>query len=67
MARGLGWIGLGVADDNPRAAALYLRLGFGETGCRYLDRWEMVNEGGERQAFADPCRFLVKNLRAAAG
>jgi len=67
VGRGLGWIGLGVADDNPRAAALYLRLGFGEIGCRYLDRWEIVTEAGERQAFSDPCRFLVKNLRAAAG
>jgi GNAT superfamily N-acetyltransferase len=63
--RGLGSIGLGVADDNPRAAALYLRLGFGETGCRYVDRYEIVTGAGERRAFSDPCRFLVKNLRAA--
>jgi len=30
-ASGFGQVGLGVADDNPRAAALYLRLGFGES------------------------------------
>jgi GNAT superfamily N-acetyltransferase len=67
VGRGLGWIGLGVADDNPRAAALYLRLGFGETGYRYVDRYEIVSEAGERLAFSDPCRFLVKDLRAAVG
>jgi GNAT superfamily N-acetyltransferase len=67
VGRGLGWIGLGVADDNPRAAALYLRLGFGETGCRYVDRYEIVTAAGERLAFSDPCRFLVKNLRAPTG
>ena len=67
VARGVGWIGLGVADDNPRAAALYLRLGFGETGCCYLDQYEIVNEAGERQVLRDRCRFLVKNLGAAAG
>jgi GNAT superfamily N-acetyltransferase len=66
VRRGLAWIGLGVADDNPRAAALYLRLGFGESGCRYVDRYEIVTDAGERLAFSDPCRFLVKNLGAAA-
>ena len=66
-ARGLDWIGLGVADDNPRAADLYLRLGFGETGCRYVDRYEVVTGAGERRVFSDPCRFLVKNLRAGSG
>jgi GNAT superfamily N-acetyltransferase len=65
VGRGLGSIGLGVADDNPRAAALYLRLGFGETGCRYVDRYEIVTDAGERRAFSDPCRFLIKNLTAS--
>jgi GNAT superfamily N-acetyltransferase len=61
-ARGFGQIGLGVADDNPRAAALYLRLGFGETGCRYLDSYEVVDDAGGRHILSDPCRFLVKDL-----
>ena len=67
VARYLAWIGLGVADDNPRAADLYLRLGFGETACRYIDEYEVVNAAGERQVFRDPCRFLVKGLGVAAG
>jgi GNAT superfamily N-acetyltransferase len=57
-------IGLGVGDDNPRAADLYLRLGYAETGCRYLDRYEITDGTGTRRAMADPCRFLVKDLRA---
>jgi RimJ/RimL family protein N-acetyltransferase len=31
--RGYQQIGLGVDDHNHRAAALYLRLGYRETGC----------------------------------
>jgi RimJ/RimL family protein N-acetyltransferase len=63
VGRGIRRIGLGVADDNPRAAALYLRLGFAETGCRYLDRYQVVDDTGTRLEMADPCRFLVKDLR----
>ncbi|RDL01427.1 acetyltransferase (GNAT) family protein [Streptomyces sp. HB202] len=36
-AAGHTLIGLGVDDDNHRAAALYLRIGYRETGCRYLE------------------------------
>jgi GNAT superfamily N-acetyltransferase len=63
-AAGLGFrqIGLGVADDNPRAAALYLRLGFHETNCRYLDSYEILGAAGARHVISDPCRFLVKDL-----
>ena len=64
-ARSFGQIGLGVADDNPRAAALYLRLGFCETGCRYLDSYEVVDDTGARHVLSDPCRFLVKDLPGA--
>ncbi|MEU9802732.1 GNAT family N-acetyltransferase [Streptomyces sp. NPDC051000] len=32
-------MGLGVDDQNHRAASLYLRLGYQETDCRYLDRY----------------------------
>ena len=37
--RGYQQIGLGVDDHNHRAAALYLRLGYRETGCHYTDRY----------------------------
>ncbi len=55
-------IGLGVADDNERAARLYDRLGYAETGCRYLDRYTYTLPGGGRHDVADPARFLVKDL-----
>jgi ribosomal protein S18 acetylase RimI-like enzyme len=61
---GYQWIGLGVDDQNTRAAALYLRLGYQETGCRYLDRYHYVDDNGIRHDAADPCRFLIKPLAA---
>jgi GNAT superfamily N-acetyltransferase len=60
--RGCHQIGLGVDDDNPRAAALYLRLGYQETDCRYLDRYYYLDDHGQRHDIADPARFLVKPL-----
>jgi GNAT superfamily N-acetyltransferase len=60
--RGYALLGLGVNDDNPRAAALYLRLGFRETACHYFDRYFGIDDQGRRLDFADPTRFLVKEL-----
>ena len=60
--RGFTKVGLGVDDDNPRAAALYLRLGFVETEVRYLDRWTAIDDTGTPRHFADPCRFLTRSL-----
>ena len=62
-ARGSSRIGLGVADDNPRAATLYLRLGYTECGCRYPDRYEVVDAAGARLVITEPCRFLIKELQ----
>ena len=62
--RGCDQIGLGVIDGNPRAAALYLRLGYRETGCRYLDRYSYLDGRGRRHDVGDPARFLVKQLTA---
>ncbi|GAA4631014.1 hypothetical protein GCM10023196_058650 [Actinoallomurus vinaceus] len=59
-------IGLGVNDDNLAAAALYLRLGYQETGCHYLDRYDYVDTDGTIRQAADPTRFLVKTLNVAA-
>ncbi|MFF3782382.1 GNAT family N-acetyltransferase [Streptomyces sp. NPDC001933] len=55
-------IGLGVDDQNHRAASLYLRLGYQETGCRYLDRYHYLDDDGVRHEVADPGRFLIKQL-----
>ncbi|GAA4894252.1 acetyltransferase (GNAT) family protein [Stackebrandtia albiflava] len=60
-AAGADRIGLGVADANPRAAALYHRLGY-RGDVRYIDRYTCVDSLGTRHRFADPCVFLVKDL-----
>ena len=60
--RGHHQLGLGVTDDNHRAAALYLRLGYLETGCHYLDRYHYIDDDGMHHEVADPTRFLVKPL-----
>ncbi|MFF8399579.1 GNAT family N-acetyltransferase [Streptomyces sp. NPDC016172] len=59
--RGIEVMGLGVGDGNPRAAALYARLGYLPT-VAYLDRWAHLDPHGVRQERADPCVFLVKAL-----
>lgn len=61
-ARGITRLGLGVDDQNVRAAALYLRLGYRETGRHYLDRYAYLDDSGVTREAADPCRFLVKDL-----
>jgi hypothetical protein len=50
----------GVNDHNHRATALYLRLGYQETGCHYLDRYHYIDDNGMRHEVEDPARFLVK-------
>ncbi|GGM13062.1 hypothetical protein GCM10010129_66410 [Streptomyces fumigatiscleroticus] len=59
--RGHTAVGLGVADDNPRAAALYARLGYRPLTA-YLDRWSCTGADGTLHEYADPCTFLVKEL-----
>ncbi|WP_369167903.1 GNAT family N-acetyltransferase [Streptomyces sp. R28] len=59
--RGIGAMGLGVDDDNPRAAALYARLGYLPT-VPYVDRWTRLDSDGVRHEQADACVFLVKVL-----
>ncbi|MFD7746897.1 GNAT family N-acetyltransferase [Streptomyces sp. NPDC059698] len=66
-AAGHALIGLGVDDANHRAAALYLRIGYRETGCRYVDRYAYLDDEGVRHEVADPARFLVKDLPEGAG
>jgi len=47
--RGRRWIGMGVDDTNPRAAALYLRLGYRDEECHYLDRYHYIDDNGVRK------------------
>ena len=58
--RGCGSIGLGVHD--PRARALYLRLGYQETGTTYTDRYTWVDENHQEHHVADECRWLSRSL-----
>jgi GNAT superfamily N-acetyltransferase len=60
-ARAYEWIGLGVADDNPRAARLYARLGY-VARRRYVDVWTFVDDNGTPHTYRHPCTFLVKEL-----
>ena len=61
--RGYVQLGLGVDDQNYRAAQLYLRLGYAEAGCRYIDRYHYRDNDGLRHEVADPARFLIKLLK----
>jgi GNAT superfamily N-acetyltransferase len=63
--RGTGVMGLGVDDDNTRAAALYARLGYRPT-VAYVDRWAYLDTAGVRQERADVCTFLLKELTASS-
>jgi GNAT superfamily N-acetyltransferase len=59
--RGRTAVGLGVADDNPRAAGLYARLGYRPL-LDYVDRYSYEDRDGTIRTCADPCTFLVKDL-----
>ena len=59
-AAGHSALGLGVADDNPDAARLYLQLGFAETGLRYVDRYTWTDAEGVAHDAADAVRHLER-------
>jgi hypothetical protein len=54
-------MGLGVGDHNPRATALYERLGY-RPAVVFVDHWGSLDAGGVRHERADSCVFLVKDL-----
>ncbi|MGW2300411.1 GNAT family N-acetyltransferase [Streptomyces sp. NPDC001809] len=62
--RGGTVLGLGVGDGNPRAAALYARLGYAPV-VAYTDRWTWTDPEGRTHAAADACTFLVRTLETA--
>lgn len=65
LARGRGMrrVGLAVGFDNPRAQALYERLGFADAGCgEVLVRWLGAGPGGETRWYEQRCTYLVKEL-----
>ncbi|MEV7888229.1 GNAT family N-acetyltransferase [Streptomyces sp. NPDC002817] len=54
-------IGIGVGKDNPRAAALYARLGYRPL-VGYVDRYSYEAADGTTRECVDAAVFLVKNL-----
>ncbi|MET9858001.1 GNAT family N-acetyltransferase [Streptomyces smyrnaeus] len=59
--RGCQAIGLGVEKNNPRASALYSRLGY-RASLPYLDCWSYQDGAGVAHRVADACVFMVKPL-----
>lgn len=59
--RGLTRAELGVEEDNPRARALYERLGY-RAFSRELDSWDVEAEDGSLQRYGTTCTLMRKNL-----
>ncbi|MDQ1507756.1 MAG: hypothetical protein QOD57_5483 [Actinomycetota bacterium] len=65
-ARGLHRIGVGVADDNPRAAKLYARLGYADTGLRTNSRYMYPDDAGVPREIVEHDILLVKDLEVVS-
>ena len=65
-ARGADRVMLLVGVDNPRAQALYERLGYREAGTE-TDRWSYVDDTGCSVDVADECVLMVKELGSERG
>jgi GNAT superfamily N-acetyltransferase len=62
-AAGRARVGLGVALENTRARALYLRRGYGDAGFGdYAIEWIDVNAAGQQRFVREICTYLVKPL-----
>lgn len=60
--RGYIRAGIGVGEDNPRAARLYGRLGYVDTGLRVTSRYDYPDEHGVMQEIVEHDRVLIKDL-----
>ena len=49
--------------DNPRAHALYLRLGYEPLGEPRLDRWQFTDSSGTHHEGEEPMVDMAKPLR----
>lgn len=61
-ARGFSRIGVEVADDNPKAAKLYARLGYADTGLRSESRYMYPDDSGVPREMVEYNALLVKAL-----
>lgn len=63
MERGIKQIGLAVGVDNPRARALYERLGYVDTGFGVFEiGGTYMDIHGRQREWRDMCEYLVKQL-----
>ena len=56
-ARGCTWVMLAVEDENPRARALYERLGYASWG-RGTDSWQVIDPDGSERTHLAPVTYL---------
>ncbi|AXK31314.1 GNAT family N-acetyltransferase [Streptomyces armeniacus] len=59
--RGHASVGLGVEKNNPRAEALYFRLGY-HPSVAYLACWSYEDATGMAHQVADACTFMYKTF-----
>ena len=63
VERGFGQLGLAVGIDNPRARALYERLGYADTGFGVFEiGGTYTNINGKRREWREVCEYLVKRI-----
>jgi ribosomal protein S18 acetylase RimI-like enzyme len=62
-ARGGSTAVIGVGEDNPRAAALYERLGYTDTGLRWTGAYRWYDETGAGHDEVEHVRVLTLDLR----
>ena len=63
IARRFDHMGVGVSFDNPRAAALYSRLGYEQSSVvEYYDEYLYSGKNGAILQARDKCQFLIKRL-----
>jgi ribosomal protein S18 acetylase RimI-like enzyme len=61
-SRGLPRVTIGVDEDNARAAALYARLGYTDTGVRWTGTYRYFDDAGTEQEATEHVRLLIKAL-----
>ncbi|HEY6747536.1 MAG TPA: GNAT family N-acetyltransferase [Mycobacteriales bacterium] len=61
-ARGLTQVSIAVGLDNDRAASLYRRLGYTDTGVRQTDTYTYFDPAGAEHEVTEHSRVLVRHL-----